>query len=74
MVRGPNMKNRWAKFGGGILLALSALAAVPAVSAPYDEKKSGYDSFVIESPASQADDEGSPRSGRRRYHPWHAGV
>ncbi len=37
------------------MFAVCALAAIPAVSASHDQKKSGYESFVIELPASQAD-------------------
>jgi hypothetical protein len=55
LVRERNMKNRWAQFGGGILFAVCVLATIPAVSASLDQKKSGYESFVIELPASQAD-------------------
>ncbi len=49
------MKNGWAKFGCGIMLAGWFLTAISGVSASRDEKKSGYDGFVIELPASQAD-------------------
>jgi hypothetical protein len=49
------MKSGWAKFGGGILLAGCVLSAIPALSGSVDQKKSGYESFVIELPASQAD-------------------
>lgn len=49
------MKNGWAKFGCGILLVGGFLSTISAFSALPDEKKSGYESFVIEMPASQAD-------------------
>lgn len=48
------MKNWSAKFACGIVLAGCFLAAGSAVLAQKDEKKSGYESFVIELPASQA--------------------
>jgi hypothetical protein len=49
------MKNWSVKFGCGILLACCCLgAAGSALSASRDEKKSGYESFVIEMPASKA--------------------